>query len=289
MPGGTSPERSEAVGHHMVHDLVFAIDGIDARLSEPVSLREAGPPTSGSYTDWITQHPQLLGSKVRIVATDLRWQGEATGDEVAIDVLGLGTDGRLVVGAVLVDEQPQQVLMRALTQAAYASRLEPPTLAEMHGRHLRARGQHTADDTALHRLEAHAGGALRPDLLATPRVVLFTEQLTPALGTTVVWLDEMGLDIALQRLRAYAVAGQALLIVSRAFPPEPVTEFEVVRPRRLQVVDRVDDGDHIVLDRGPGLPDEGTYPPPQPQGAADPGDTDVVYTNGFGHGRRPQP
>lgn len=272
----------------MVHDLVFAIDGIDARLSEPVSLRDAGPPTSGSYTDWITQHPQLLGSKVRIVATDLRWQGEASADEVAIDVLGLGTDGRLVVGVVLVDDQPQQILVRALTQAAYASRLEPATLAEMHGRHLRARGQHTADDTALHRLESHAGGSLHPGLLARPRMVRFTEHLTPALGTTVVWLDEMGLDIALQRLRAYEVAGQAMLIVSRAFPPEPVTEFEVVRPRRLQVVDRVDDSGETVLDRGAAAPhDEGAYGP-LPHGSVDPAETDVVYTNGFGHGRRPQ-
>lgn len=268
----------------MVHDLVFSLDGIDARLSEPVSLRDAGPPTSGSYTDWITQHPQLLGSKVRVVATDLRWQGEASGDEVAIDVLGLGPDGRPVVGVVAVDDEPGQLLTRALTQAAYASRLEPGTLAEMHGRHLRARGQHIADDTALHRLASHAGGDLRAPALARPRMVLFTEHLSPALGTTVVWLDEMGLDIALQRLRAYEVGGQSLLIVSRAFPPEPVTEFEVVRPRRLQVVDRVDD--EIVLDRGQ-ADDAGRVPAPRAATERAAEGTGIVHTNGFGHGHQP--
>jgi hypothetical protein len=268
----------------MVNDLVFAIDGIDARLSEPVSLRDTGPPTADSYTEWITQHPQLLGSRARIVATDLRWQSGASADEMVIDVLAIGGDGRLVVGAVLVDDaDPQQVLLRALTQAAYASRLEPGTLADMHARHLRAQGQHRADETAMQRLMSHTGAPLRPELLARPRMVVFSEHLSPALGTTVVWLDEMGLDIALHRLQAYEIEGRALLIVSRIFPPEPVTEFEVVRPRRLQAVARHDEGSDIVIDREPPR-DDMAYGAP----AARPSDTDVVFTNGFGHGRPPE-
>lgn len=271
----------------MVHDLVFAIDGIDARLSEPVSLRDTGPPTADSYTEWITQHPQLLGPKTRIVATDLRWQSGASDEEIAIDVLGLSSDGRLAVGVVLVDDDdPQQVLLRALTQAAYASRLEPDTLADMHARHLRAKGRHRADETASQRLLSHTGTPLRADMLARPRMILFCEHLSPALGTTAVWLDEMGLDITLQRLQAYEIDGRALLIVSRIFPPEPVTEFEVVRPRRLQAVAPRDDADDadIVIDRKP--PRGGDAPhggaPPRPA------DTDVVFTNGFGHGRPPE-
>jgi hypothetical protein len=268
----------------MVQDLVFAIDGIDARLSKPVSLREVGPPTANSYTEWLTQHPQLLGSKVRIVATDLRWQSDRGGDEVAIDVLGIGPDGRLIVGVVIVEGDPPQVLLRALTQAAYASRLAPPTLADMHARYLRAHGQPSDETTALQRLTAHTGAPLRPDALARQRMVIFAEQLSPALGTTVVWLDEMGLDIMLQRLRAHEAGGQTLLIVSRVFPSEPATEFEVVRPRRLQAVSRPDDTDpNLIVE----LPDGAEPPPQEPTPPRAPGDPDIVFTNGFGHGRPP--
>ncbi len=269
----------------MVHDLMFAIDGIDARLSEPVSLRDTGPPTSDSYTEWITQHPQLLGPNVRVVATDLRWHSETSADEIAIDVLGIGDDGRLVVGVVLVDDDPQRVLLRALTQAAYASRLEPDTLADMHAGHLRARGQHRTDETALERLVSHAGAPLQTELLARPRMVVFCEHVSAALGTTIVWLDEMGLDIALQRLRAYQVDRHTLLFVSQIFPSEPVTELEVVRPRRLQAVPRSDDaglGSAIEYDQA--LPGEPAYP----MTSGDASETDVVFTNGFGHGRPPE-
>lgn len=272
----------------MTSDLVFAIDGVEARVSDPVSLAEAGPGGAGSYTEWIVQHPQLLGSRVRIVASDLRWESQTA--EARIDVLGLDGDGRLVVGVVVIDDDPEQVLLRALTQAAYASRLEPQTLAEMHARQLRRQGQHIAEDVALHRLVVHTGHALDPNKLGQTRMVLFTEHVSSTLGTTVVWLDEMGLDIALQRLQAYQMGDQSMLIVSRAFPPEPMTEFEQARPRHLRPVTRLNP------DIAPSRSDASERPSrqdphvefelPQRSGGRDldPTDPDVVFTNGFGHG-----
>lgn len=267
-------------------DLVFAIDGIEARVSDPVSLHDAGPGVAGSYTEWIVQHPQLLGSRVRVVASDLRWESQTA--DARIDVLGLDGDGRLVVGVVVVDDEPEQVLLRALVQAAYASRLEPQTLAEMHVRHLRREGQHVAEDVAMHRLVVHTGHALDAATLAQTRMVLFTEHVTSALGTTVVWLDEMGLDIAIQRLQAYQMGDQALLIVSRAFPSEPMTEFEQVRPRHLRPVTRLNPDaavsgtppDHRTL----GEPEVDFERPRTTVRDTDPMDPDVVFTNGFGHG-----
>jgi hypothetical protein len=269
----------------MTSDLVFAIDGIEARLSDPVRLHDAGPGVTGSYTEWIVQHPQLLGARVRVVASDLRWEGHTAG--ARIDVLGLDSDGRLVVGVVVVDDDPDQVLLRALTQAAYASRLDPQTLAEMHARHLRRQGQHVADDVALHRMVVHTGHALDPDKLAQARMVLFTEHVSPSLGTTIVWLDEMGLDIALQRLQAYQVGDQALLIVSRAFPPEPVTEFGTARPRHLRPVTPLNP--HVAVGRPEQgartwrqSPDAEFEPPPDAAPRdVDLTDGDVVFTNGF--------
>lgn len=271
----------------MTSDLVFAIDGLDAHLSDPVSLRDAGPGVAGSYTEWIVQHPQLLGPRVRVVASDLRWESQ-TGS-ARIDVLGLDGDGRLMVGVVVVDDEPDQVLLRALTQAAYASRLDPQTLSEMHTRQLRRQGQHIADDVALHRLVVHTGQALDPAKLAQTRMVLFTEHVTTALGATVVWLDEMGLDITLQRLQAYQMGDQSLLIVSRAFPAEPVTEFQTARPRHLRPVTRLNPNIRVGGRTGSGdhEPDEGEFdlPPDAAPREHDPANPDVVFTNGFS--RRP--
>ena len=269
----------------MTSDLVFAIDGIEAHLSDPVRLHDVGPGVTGSYTEWIAQHPQLLGARVRVVASDLRWEGQTPA--ARIDVLGLDSDGRLVVGVVVVDDDPDQALLHALTQAAYASRLDPRTLAEMHARHLRRQGQHIADDVALHRMVVHTGHALDPGKLAQTRMVLFTEHVSPALGTTIVWLDQMGLDMAVQRLQAYQVGDQSLLIVSRAFPAEPVAEFGTARPRHLRPVTRLNP--NVAIGRQeedartphPSADVEFERRPDVTPHDVDLSDADVVFTNGF--------
>jgi hypothetical protein len=195
-----------------------------------------------------------------------------------------------VVGVVVVDDDPDQVLLRALTQAAYASRLDPQTLAEMHARHLRRQGEHIAEDVALHRMVVHTGHVLDAARLGRTRMVLFTEHVSPALGTTVVWLDEMGLDIALQRLQAYQVGDQALLIVSRAFPPEPVTQFQAARPRHLRPVTGVTQsiaaGRPVPGDRSLRAPPDVDVelPPSTTSPDVDRSGSDVVFTNSFGHG-----
>lgn len=267
----------------MVQDLVFVIDGMDARLSTPVSLRDVGPPTADSYSAWIAQHPQMLGATARIVATDLRWQGDGGADDVAIDVLGMSADGRLAVGVVVVDDDPSRVLMRALTQAAYASRITPRTLVEMHARYLRTNGQPSDEDSAVQSLTADIHEPLRPEALARPRIVVFSERMSPAIATTAVWLNEMGVDITLQGLRAHEIGGQLLLIVSRVYPPAQTTELDVARPRRLRAV--ASPGGHEMDVPGDYDPDLGDLPPAEtepPQHGTDP---DVAYTNGFGHGQ----
>lgn len=262
----------------MIPDVVFAIDGSEARPSEPVSLTDAGVEDVGAYTDWIVQHPQLLGPRVRVIATELRWEDDH-GPEQGIDVLGLDEDGRLVIGIILVDDAPEQALLRALTQAANASRLAPETLAGIHASHLRRQGQQVADDVALHRLVVHTGRTIDPERLARPRMVLFTEAVSVPLSTTMVWLDEMGVDIALQRLHAYQLGEQRVVIVSRVFPPEQVTDFDVVRPRHLRAVPRFRGEPDV------DVTDAGAFElPPRRGGRGLEPDSDVVYTNGFGHG-----
>lgn len=263
-------------------DVVFAIDGSDARPSEPVTLRDAGL-HEGAHTEWIVAYPELLGQRVRIVATDLRWDDEQSSTDPGIDVLGLDGNGRLVIGIVLVDGAPEQALLRAITQAANASRLDGDALAGLHAAHLRQLGQHVADDVALHRLVVHTGRTLDPGRLGRPRMVLFTEAMSSALGTTTAWLDEMGIDIALQWMQAYRVGDQQFVIVSRVFPPERLAGVDVVRPRHLRAVPRYADAAS-----GPDVisVDDVAYELPSRRASRDlePGDSDVVYTNGFGHG-----
>lgn len=149
-------------------------------------------------------------------------------------MLGLGADGRLVVAELKRDRAPDTVEMQAIKYAAIASRFTEDTLAEQHARFLSRDGAVVDQDTARQQLIEHAGD-LDPEQLRRPRIVLVAGSFPPVVTATVVWLSEMGVDLALQRVQAYRVFDdQTVVTVSQLFPVADVEEF-TVSPQRQQL------------------------------------------------------
>jgi alkylated DNA nucleotide flippase Atl1 len=150
-----------------------------------------------------------------------------------LDVLGLGTDGRLVVAELKRDRAPDTVQMQAIKYAAMASRFTEETLVEHYLRFRARAGEPLDEDTARAELVAHAG-ELDPESLRRPRLVLVAGAFPPVVTATAVWLTEMGLDISMQRVQAYRVFGDRVVVtVSQLFPVPDVEEF-TVSPQRAQ-------------------------------------------------------
>ena len=90
------------------------------------------------------------------------------------------------------------------------------------------------EETARQALIDHAGD-LDPEQLRQPRIVLVARAFPPAVTAATVWLSEMGLDITLQKLQAYSVFDDAVVVtVSQLFPVADVEEF-TVSPQRQRV------------------------------------------------------
>jgi hypothetical protein len=152
----------------------------------------------------VLTHPEIIGDGVLVVTFEFdRWQAFGGARERhRLDVLGLVADGRLVVAELKRDRAPDAVEMQAIKYAAMASRFTEDTLAEQHARFLSRDGTVVDQDTARQQLIEHAGD-LDPEQLRRPRVVLIAGSFPPVVTATVVWLQEMGLDLALQRVQAY--------------------------------------------------------------------------------------
>lgn len=213
------------------------MEGAVAKPAQPVSLADAGLRERSDLQEWVINHPQILGPDVLIVSVEFdRWQS-ATGDRERdrLDVLGLGRDGRLVVAELKRDKAPDTVQMQAVKYAALTSRFTEQTLIE-HYQRFRAMVANPIDDDELARevLSAHVGGELDDQLLRKPRIVLVAGAFPPVVTASVVWLSEMGLDITIQRVQAYRVHGDHLVItVSQLFPVADIEDF-TVSPQRAE-------------------------------------------------------
>lgn len=215
---------------------VFTVVGSTAVAATPVTLADAGLKERTDLQEWVLAHPEILGPDVRVVTFEFdRWQasrGERERDR--LDVLGIDSDGRLVLAELKRDRAPDTVEMQAVKYAAMASRFTEEALVEYFARFLSTRsGKVVTEEVAREALIEHAG-ELDPELLRRPRIVLLAGAFPPVVTASVVWLSEMGLDFTLQRIQAYDVSGGHIVVtISQLFPVPDVEEF-TVSPQRAQ-------------------------------------------------------
>ena len=180
-------------------------------------------------------HPEILGPGVKVVGFEFnQWQSYDGSRELdRLDVLGIDEDGRLVVAELKRDKAPDTVHMQAIKYAAMASRFTEETLVSTYQRFRNAADDPIDDETALEELKDHAG-ELDVEQLRRPRIVLVAGSFPSTVTATVVWLTEMGLDIALQRVQAYRVFDERIVVtVSQLYPVVDVEEF-TVSPTRAE-------------------------------------------------------
>lgn len=212
----------------MERELVFTAYPGRAELARKVTLAEAGLRERNDLQEWIREHPQVLGSGVRIVTYEFdRWVSGSRSHGDRLDLLGLGEDGRLVLAELKRDGAPDTVEMQAIKYAAYASKFTPETLASCHAAYLRRTvGADVTDEDALSQLDEHCGG-LDPEQLASPRIVLVAGSFPEPVTASVVWLCSQGLDITLVEIGAYQCANDLVITVSQTWPLREVDELTI--------------------------------------------------------------
>lgn len=217
----------------MPEELVFEVNQSIATTATPISLDEAGLREREHLQEWIVSHPEILGDDVMIVTIEFgTWISHSGSSERdRLDVLGLDSNGRLVVVELKRDAAPETVDMQAIKYAAMASRFDPDELASAHAAFLKSRGEVISDTEALERLDSHTGYTMDTETLRTPKVVLMASSFPPSVTATVVWLSEMGVDIALIQFKAYRADDKTLISVSTLYPVRDVEEFTVAPTR----------------------------------------------------------
>jgi hypothetical protein len=138
-----------------------------------------------------------------------------------------------VVAELKRGRAPDTVELQAIKYAAMASHFTLDQLAELHARFLeRTSSQKLTNDEAEERLQAHVAAdvELAPDLFLSPRIVLLAESYPDTTTTSVVWLNDQGIEITLRRYNAYVTQGDETIVsVAQVYP---LPEVGVLSPGR---------------------------------------------------------
>ena len=158
--------------------MLFTVAGSVAMPAQMISLEEAGLEERADLQEWVLSNPAILGPAVKVITFEFDGVPTAAGaGRDRIWVLGLGSDGRLVV-AELKSGRTADTDVSALKYAAMASRILPESLADHYARFQSRRQSPITPDEALAELQAHAPD-LTQESLRRPRIVLLARDFSP--------------------------------------------------------------------------------------------------------------
>jgi hypothetical protein len=226
-------------------ELVFTVVEDKATPVSRIPIQDLGLTERAHLQEWVIAHPEIIGSGVLTIAFEFdRWttsNGPAPRDR--LDVLGLDRGGRLVVAELKRGQAPDTVEVQAIKYAAMVSRFTEEILADLYAEFvLKTQNVSLTITEASERLQSHADSGLSPDLLLQPRIVLLAEDFSATVTSSVVWLNEQGVDITLKRYQAYQTPlGETVVTVSQYYPVADVAAFEVgPRTRRASPSSRAE-------------------------------------------------
>lgn len=211
----------------MPSELVFSVAAKTATPATPISLSDAGLKEREDLQEWVIAHPQMLGDGVKIVSFEFgKWTGVGGAlEKDRLDVLGLDTDGHLVVVELKRDKAPNTVDMQALKYVALVSRFTRDDLDKLYAQY---RNTYKKESLSVEEAAAELDewATITEESLRLPRMIVMASEFPRTVTATLVFLhQQLGLDVRLVAFQAYKSGTDTLLTVSQHYPPPDVEEF----------------------------------------------------------------
>lgn len=185
------------------------------------------------------QHLQaMLRDQVSIISTDTMVVSEEFGDwdesKRRIDLLGINKEGNLVVIELKRTEDGGHMELQALRYAAMISTLTFNKLIHIYERYLSNRNLDIDAKSAV--LDFLGWDEPDEDKFAQEvKIVLVSAEFSKELTTSVIWLNDFGLDIKCVRMHPYVDDGRLLLDIQTVIPVPETADYQIkIREKKQQ-------------------------------------------------------
>jgi len=200
---------------------------------DPTTFSEAGFRERADLQQLLKQQIEVIAPDVLIIAEEF---GDWADSRRRIDLLGLDKEANLVVIELKRTEDGGHMELQALRYAAMVSALRFDEAVVTFAQYLSRIGDE--GDARARLLEFLAWE--EPDVEEFPkdvRLILASAEFSKEITTTVLWLNDHGLDVKCVRLRPYNDAGRLLIDVQQVIPLPEAVDYQT-RIRDKKVVER---------------------------------------------------
>jgi hypothetical protein len=172
---------------------------------------------------------RLLLDCVDVIAPATMILAEEYGDWVdssrRIDLLALDKAGNLVVIELKRTEDGGHMELQAIRYAAMVSTMTLEQAVEAHRKYLNSKGLDTSDPEGA--ILKFLGSEEPAEFNTSVRIVLAAADFSKEITSSVLWLNEQGLDVTCVRMRPHKNGDEILLDVQQVIPLPEAAEFQV--------------------------------------------------------------
>ena len=203
---------------------VYLMTGQEVELLPETSFEAEGIGERTDLQRLLRDHPNVLEEGLFIVAEEFRDWVDANR---RIDLLGVDGNNRLVVVELKRSDADSLMDLQAIRYAAMVSNMTLAQVIDAHQRYLQGRGIEGDADTRVNEHLSAGDAELHTD---NPRIILASANFSRELTTSVLWLNQRGLDITCIKLQP-CKTGEALLLERNQVIPMPEATDYLVRLR----------------------------------------------------------
>lgn len=215
---------------------LYRIDDKELKAVPTTSFQAQGLQERRDLQQLIINQPGALGSDMFIVDEEF---GNWSDSSRRIDLLAIDSDGTLTVVELKRTEDPGHMDLQALRYAAMVANITFEQLTEAHQAFIEDQG---LDGDAASRLDEFLNEKeiQRDDLqTAKPRIFLVAPEFPPELATSVLWLNDSGLDIRCVRLLLYCSDGNLFVDASQVIPLPEAGDYLVRMREKAEEIETV--------------------------------------------------
>jgi RecB family endonuclease NucS len=202
---------------------IFELTENELRKIEETSFSAAGTRERADLQRLLQKQVEIIAPDTLIIAEEF---GEWDDSRRRIDLLGVDKNANLVVFELKRTDDGGHMELQALRYAAMISTMTFDKAVEVYSEYLRKRGN--GNDAAQELLQFLEWDENDNEKFAQDvRVVLVSAEFSKEITTTVLWLNDYGLDIRCVRIKPYNDNGRTLVDIEQVIPLPEASQYQV--------------------------------------------------------------
>ncbi|MEO0779851.1 MAG: hypothetical protein AAF146_25050 [Bacteroidota bacterium] len=174
--------------------------------------------------EWIRKSPELLGEELLVVSIEFNKFAQSND---RLDILAIDRDGNLVVVELKRDAFAGYADLQSIRYAAMVSSMTIEKLLPYYNQYQKKYLATEAPTNEKSRADIteFVNDDNFQELSNSPRIILCSEDFSQELTTTVLWLNENGLDITCVKIKPHQIGDKVAIVPSKIIPIQEAKQY----------------------------------------------------------------